>query len=93
MPNVLYEPFVTCVAYEEDTTTSREKYIANSNKNILSLVWRVDINTEGDFEPTWPVLITTRDILLTNDRPMEIGLQYSWKYWAAARALRKKQDC
>ena len=57
-------------------------------KNILSLVWRVEMDSEGIFVPTWPVLMTTRDIVLKNLEPMEIGLQYSWKYWQAALALK-----
>lgn len=33
--------------------------------------------------PTWPLVITLRDLLLQNSDPMEVGIQYSWKYWKA----------
>jgi hypothetical protein len=81
------------VAYTQDLTKNRDEYYANSHKNILSLVWRVDMNSSEDiFEPSWPLLMTTRDITFTNRDPMEIGLQYSWKYWDAALLLRKNEE-
>lgn len=35
--------------------------------------------------PTWPVVITLTDVLLRNREPMELGLQYSWRYWKSVQ--------
>ena len=31
--------------------------------------------------PSWPVMILSRDVRFSNREPMEIGLEYSYKYW------------
>ena len=31
--------------------------------------------------PSWPVMILSKDVCFTNREPMEIGLEYSYKYW------------
>jgi hypothetical protein len=33
------------------------------------------------------VVITLKDILLTNREPMEVGLQYGWNYWKSVIEL------
>ena len=37
--------------------------------------------------PTWPVVITLTDVLMRNRDPMELGLQYSWRYWKSVQDL------
>jgi len=33
--------------------------------------------------PTWPVVATRTDVRLVNEIPMEVGLQYGFKYWSS----------
>ena len=77
-------------AYSEDAT--EEQYISTTaSKNVLQIVWRMEMR-DGKLSPSWPVVVTLGDVHFTNKEPMEVGLQYSWKYWAAARALREEQE-
>lgn len=53
--------------------------------NVLELVWRL-APSEGDtsrLEPTWPIVITARDVLFDNTEPREAGLSYGFGYWKA----------
>lgn len=73
-------------AYSPSVT--EEGYLATSaEKNVLQIVWRMDLDAEGRLAPTWPVVILLKDVLFENTEPMEVGLQYSWKYWKAARTV------
>lgn len=77
-------------AYSE--TVTELDYNNNSpDKNVLRIVWRLEMR-QGKLAPSWPVVITTRDVQFKNTEPMEVGLHYSWKYWAAARALQLEED-
>jgi hypothetical protein len=31
--------------------------------------------------PTWPVMILSKDVRFSNTEPIEIGLEYSYRYW------------
>ena len=73
-------------AYSPSAT--EQSYRATSPaKNVLQIVWRLDLNEQGQLAPTWPVVVLLRDALFTNVEPMEVGLQYSWRYWDAQRIL------
>ena len=37
--------------------------------------------------PTWPVVISLCDVLFKNRIPMELGLQYSCRYWKSVQEL------
>ena len=77
-------------AYSEDAT--EEQYRSTTaSKNVLQIVWRMEMR-DGQLSPSWPVVVTLGDVHFTNKEPMEVGLQYSWKYWAAARSLREEQE-
>jgi len=52
-------------------------------KNLLQLVWRMDVK-EDVLIPTWPVVIVNKDIKFLNKEPMEVGISYSYRYWKAA---------
>lgn len=68
--------------------TNREEYQALSDaKNILSLVWRLELNDRW-LRPTWPVVVFNRDLIFHNQHPMEVGLHYSWQYWDSMRRQR-----
>ena len=45
------------------------------------------LSFEQTLIPTWPVVITLCDVLLKNRIPMEMGLQYSWRYWKSVQEL------
>ena len=65
--------------------TSEENYLlANEDLNALELVWRLAEDESDDtlLVPTWPVVITRKDLLFNNTEPMEIGLSYGWNYWS-----------
>ena len=71
------------LAYDPDAT--EEQYFETSeSNNILQLVWRLakDENS-GSLVPTWPVVVTRKDVRLVNTVPMEVGLQYGYNYWDA----------
>jgi hypothetical protein len=42
--------------------------------------------------PTWPVVITLTDVILKNREPMELGLQYSWRYWKSVQEAMGESD-
>lgn len=42
--------------------------------------------------PTWPVVISLCDVLFKNRIPMELGLQYSWRYWKSVQELIRKSS-
>ena len=57
--------------------------------NLFELVWRL-APADGDaslLEPTWPVVITARDVRFDNVEPREAGLSYGWAYWKAQGEL------
>jgi len=71
------------LAYDPDS--NEEQYFENSERNnILQLVWRLakDEKTES-LVPTWPVVVTRKDVRFLNTLPMEVGLQYGFNYWDA----------
>jgi len=76
--------FANDLAYDmkEMLSQSQETYERNANtKNILELLWRLE-DKNGCIIPTWPVVMLTKDVLITNtDYPIEIGLSYSYRYW------------
>lgn len=64
--------------------TSEESYRRDNDQfNILELVWRLEQSKDDArlLVPTYPVIITMRDILFKNLEPMEVGLSYGWGYW------------
>lgn len=72
------------LAFDPDATQDDYDTISNSN-NILQLIWRLakDENREM-LVPTWPVVVAKNDCRFLNSIPMEVGLQYGYKYWEAA---------
>jgi hypothetical protein len=71
------------LAFKGKGTTMDEYNERNDKLNVLELVWRLE-EDEVDptiLKPTWPVVISKRDILFTNMEPMEVGLSYGWTYW------------
>jgi len=56
-------------------------YVENaSTKNILALVWRLQLKEKTLF-PTWPVTTLATNVLIKNYQPMEIGCTYGWRFW------------
>jgi hypothetical protein len=66
-------------------------YHDSSESNILGVVWRMKQYNET-LRPTWPVLVTQQDVLLTNKQPMEVGLGYGWGYWKQKLFTKKVVD-
>jgi len=71
------------LAYDPDS--NEEQYFENSERNnILQLVWRLAKDEKtGSLVPTWPVVVTRKDVRFLNAVPMEVGLQYGYNYWDA----------
>mmetsp|Transcript_16020 Transcript_16020/g.33879 ORF Transcript_16020/g.33879 Transcript_16020/m.33879 type:complete len:361 (-) Transcript_16020:35-1117(-) len=71
------------LAYDPDST--KQQYFANSEQNnVLQLAWRLAKDETSDMlVPTWPVVMTRKDVRLLNSVPMEVGLQYGFNYWDA----------
>ena len=63
-----------------------EEYKNTSNEmNVLQIVWRLELDLKKkQLIPTWPVVICLCDVILRNYQPMEVGLEYGWKYWKSA---------
>ena len=86
--NLLYSPqeigvYCNDLAFRGQGTTKENYDLANEKLNALELVWRLaeDETDETLLVPTWPVVITRKDVLFNNTEPMEIGLSYGWNYW------------
>ena len=72
------------LAYEPNI--SEDEYNRSvKEKNLLQLVWRMDVQDDV-LIPTWPVVIVNKDIKIRCKEPMEIGVSYSFRYWKAATA-------
>ncbi len=53
-----------------------------SSKNTLSLVWRMEWDDSKKYLlPTWPVVITNKNMRFSNTEPIEVGLDYGRQYW------------
>ena len=61
--------------------TNEEQYEERHEKNCLRLIWRMGKNEQDTYYPIMPVVITTRDLTLNNNEPIEIGLSYGYQYW------------
>lgn len=58
------------------------KSTKSSSKNILNLVWRMEWQeSTKQIVPTWPVLVTNKNLRFSNVEPMEVGLDYGRQYW------------
>ena len=73
--------FANDLAFEEGVTLDEESYITRSlERNILSLIWRIEENKlrkrmdEAVFLPSWPVVIVNQDVHFKNSVPMEVGM-------------------
>ena len=52
------------------------------SRNTLSLVWRMEWDDSQKYlMPTWPVVITNKNIRFSNTEPIEVGLDYGRQYW------------
>jgi len=72
------------LAYDPDA--NELEYLENSEQNnILQLVWRMEMDAGGTLTPSWPVVITKKDVRMLNSVPMEVGLQYGYNYWDAVK--------
>jgi hypothetical protein len=60
-------------------------------KLVLELAWRMEDNG-GILVPTWPVVILSRNVAFTNSQPMEVGVNYGWKYWEETRKRNEVGD-
>lgn len=76
--------FANDMAYEGLDTTLESYVEASVNRNILQIVWRLELQNNV-LTPTWPVVVLSKDVLFTNKEPMECGMHYSWRYWLAFR--------
>ena len=77
------------LAFYDEVT--EELYHSNSEElNTVQIVWRV-VLSEGKLQPTWPVVVTKKDLLLTNREPTEVGLEYGWRYWKNTLELQQQQ--
>ena len=75
-----------------DFNMSEEEYIVNSKRNnVLQIIWRMELKNEKLY-PTWPVVILSKDIVLRNKEPMELGMTYCWRYWNAAKLLSEESN-
>jgi hypothetical protein len=74
------------IAYFDDVP--EDVYVANADDiNILQLVWRMAWAADhNELVPTWPVVVTAKDTVLTNREPGEVGLKYGWRYWSNTRS-------
>ena len=79
--DLAYHPNIT---EEEYNNTIREK-------NILQLVWRMEVK-DDTLHPSWPVVIVNKDLKITNTFPMEVGVTYSFRYWKAAAMASKSSS-
>eukprot|EP00597_Dinobryon_sp_UTEXLB2267_P009178 CAMPEP_0170085188 /NCGR_PEP_ID=MMETSP0019_2-20121128/20140_1 /TAXON_ID=98059 /ORGANISM="Dinobryon sp., Strain UTEXLB2267" /LENGTH=271 /DNA_ID=CAMNT_0010301537 /DNA_START=84 /DNA_END=899 /DNA_ORIENTATION=+ len=77
------------LAYSNDIENESEYLEQSKHKNVLTLVWRMELIDQKMLVPTWPVVILNRDLRFVNKEPMELGIQYSWRYWMASRALQR----
>ena len=74
--------YVNDLAYTPNM--SEEEYLSSSSAlNCLAIVWRLEDN-DGVLIPTWPVVVNTKPLQFDNSRPMEMGLEYNYRYWSAA---------
>jgi len=76
--------FYPNITEEEYNNTIREK-------NILQLVWRMEVK-DDTLHPSWPVVIVNKDLKITNTIPMEVGVTYSFRYWKAAMASKSSSS-
>ena len=73
--------YVNDFAYNLNETDNDEVYLANTNKNALTIIWKVEVDKNGLITPINPVFVTKRDLVFANKEPMELGLDYGWDYW------------
>uniref|UniRef100_A0A7S4D3C4 Uncharacterized protein n=1 Tax=Eutreptiella gymnastica TaxID=73025 RepID=A0A7S4D3C4_9EUGL len=72
------------LAWMGPATTSEAYAERSASHNVLQLVWRMAWDTDrGCLVPTWPVVALGQDLRLCNKEPMEVGIQYGWRYWDA----------
>ena len=73
--------FANDLAYDPDSNEEEYGKTSEAN-NILQLVWRLARDEKrGNLVPSWPVVITKKDVRMVNTVPMEVGLQYGFAYW------------
>jgi hypothetical protein len=86
---VEFGQFANDLAYEPGTADKAEYRRRCQALNSLRIIWRMELVQDEAFGallvPTWPVNILSRDLLLDNDEPMELGISYGWGYWLADR--------
>lgn len=58
--------------------------------NALAIVWRLE-DDGALLIPTWPVVVNTKSLVFTNPAPMELGLEYNYRYWAAAELKEREK--
>lgn len=63
------------------TQHDEDLYNNLSSRNILTLLWRLAANKDGVLMPVCPVVVISKDVNLTNHKPMEVGLHYGWSFW------------
>ena len=76
------------MGYSQQVTEKEYESLADKN-NVLRIVWRLEMRN-GKLAPSWPVVISSNDVLFENKEPMEVGLKYGWWYWKCAREEEEK---
>lgn len=72
---------------------SEKEYLNSLSKNILKIVWEVELNSDRTMIiPKYPLLVLARDTLFSNTVPMEMGLSYSWYYWEVEMEAKSRQE-
>ena len=54
------------------------------------MVWKMETK-EGVLLPAVPAFITTKEIVVKNTIPIEIGYSYKWDYWLSRHLYYRKQ--
>ena len=80
------------LAYNEDEIPNESEYYkASKDRNVLSLVWKLKLSSSSCLEPMYPMLVFNRNLILTNEAPMEIGLRRPSKMKAAVEMGSRRQ--
>eukprot|EP01031_Cornospumella_fuschlensis_P030267 gene30267-36576_t len=74
------------LAYSPTLLCQEDYDIIKQEKNVLGLIWRLE-NDGMHLRPSWPVVLTYRDVRLRNHQPMEMGVSYGWKWWEYRKRL------
>lgn len=87
----MFGMFANDLAYEDGV--DEDTYYSNSARNVLKIVWRVEADTSANvIRPVHPVLLLSETLKFTQKEPVEIGVTYSWMFWASRRQILQKDS-